>query len=118
MTGKLILLVEDDPDVSDTLRSLLIAFGYRVEVASDGQKGLRVLREGVRPSIILLDLMMPNMDGHRFRDVLREDLELNAIPTIVLTADMRASAEKLGVTACFRKPFDPAELLAAIKQHC
>lgn len=118
MNSKLILLVEDDPDVSETLRSLLVAFGYRVEVASDGQVGLRVLRDGLRPSMILLDLMMPNMDGHRFRDVLREDAELNAIPTIILTADTRADAERLGVTACFRKPFDPAELLSAIKQHC
>lgn len=112
-----ILVVEDDPDVADTLRGLLRAFGYEVEIAPDGNHGLRALRAGLRPSLIVLDLMMPNMDGHRFREVQRLDPELSAIPTMVITADARATAERLGVTACLRKPFDPEQLLETIKQH-
>jgi CheY-like chemotaxis protein len=118
MTQSTILLIEDDPDVADTLRGLLRAFGYQVELAIDGNHGLRALRSGLRPNLILLDLMMPNMDGHRFREIQRDDPELEKIPTMVITADARASAEKLGVAACFRKPFDPERLLDAIKQHC
>lgn len=113
-----VLLIEDDPDVADTLRGLLRAFGYEVEVAIDGNQGIRALRAGLRPNVILLDLMMPNMDGHRFREIQLGDPELVDIPTLVITADARATAERLGVTACFRKPFDPERLLEAIKQHC
>lgn len=113
-----ILIVEDDPDVLDTLRGLLRAFGYHVEVAYDGNSGLKVLRTGFRPNVILLDLMMPNMDGYRFYETQRSDPTLSMIPTMVITADTRATKEKLGVDDCFHKPFDPEALLEAIKRHC
>ncbi len=113
-----ILLVEDDPDVAETVRSLLRAFGYDAEVAIDGNFGLRALRAGLRPALILLDLTMPNMDGHRFLELQREDAELSQIPTLVITAEPQMTAERLGVAGCLRKPFDPEVLLATIKQYC
>ncbi len=116
--GKRVLLVEDDPDVSETLAGLLARFGYDVTSARDGVKAMRALRGGHVPDVIVLDLMMPNMDGYRFRDAQSEDPVLAAVPTIVITADRRASKEKLGVAACLRKPFDIDELLAEIGRQC
>jgi CheY-like chemotaxis protein len=112
-----VLLIEDDPDVSETLAGLLARFDYAVTIARDGQKALRALRDGPLPRLILLDLMMPNMDGHRFRNAQLEEPTLAAIPTIVITADAKASREKLGVAACFRKPFDVEALLNEIARH-
>jgi len=112
-----ILLVEDDRDVAETLAGLLARFDYSVRVARDGQKALGVLRAGELPRLILLDLMMPNMDGYRFRNSQVEDPRFAEIPTIVITADPRATKEKLGVAACFRKPFDVEALLAEIARH-
>jgi CheY-like chemotaxis protein len=110
-----ILLIEDDPDVSETLAGLLVRFGYSVTLARDGQQALSVLRAAEPPpQLIVLDLMMPNMDGHRFRNAQVEDPRMASIPTIVITADARASKEKLGVAACFRKPFDVETLLNEI----
>lgn len=111
-----ILLVEDDPDVSETLRGLLHAFGYDVRVAPDGNSAMRELRGGYTPRVILLDLMMPNMDGHRFREIQLDDPSLGQIPTVVITADARFDAARLGVAACFRKPFDPEALIEAIRR--
>ena len=112
-----LLLIEDDPDVSVTLAGLLAGFGYTVNHARDGQKALALLRSGERPRLILLDLMMPNMDGYRFRTAQLEEPELAGIPTIVITADGRANKDKLGVAACFRKPFDVEALLNEIARH-
>lgn len=113
-----ILVVEDDPDVADTVCGLLRAFGYHVEVAVDGNEAMRALRSGLRPKVILLDLMMPNMDGQRFRALQRDDPELSQIPIIVVSSDAKANAARLGVAACLTKPFEPEQLLAAIRQHC
>lgn len=113
-----ILIVEDDPDVSDTLGGMLQAFGYEVRSASDGNAALRELRSGYVPKVILLDLMMPNMDGYRFHEAKKSDPALASIPTVVITADARVTRESLGVDECFHKPFDPAALLEAIKRRC
>jgi CheY-like chemotaxis protein len=110
-----ILLIEDDPDVSDTLAGLLARFGYSVTLARDGQQALSVLRVSESPpQLIVLDLMMPNMDGYRFRNAQVEDPRMASIPTIVITAEARATKERLGVAACFRKPFDVEALLNEI----
>ncbi len=118
MIGAQILVVEDDIDVRETLETLLRAMGYGVVSTADGAKALAALRDGLRPRVILLDLMMPNMDGRRFRDLLAEDPALAGIPTIVVTVDPTITAASLGVTACLRKPFDCDELLREIKRHC
>jgi CheY-like chemotaxis protein len=113
-----ILLVDDDADVRDTLSRLLAVFGYEVESAHDGAAALQLLRAGLRPAVLLLDLTMPNVDGHRFRAIVGGDPDLARIPIVIVTADRRATAESLGVAALVRKPFDPGELLDVLKRHC
>lgn len=81
-----VLVVEDDADVRNALAELLTAEGYEVAVTSDGAEALSTLRAGLRPSVILLDLMMPNVDGWDFRRAQLEDPALAAVPVVLLTA--------------------------------
>ncbi|MGZ3416365.1 MAG: response regulator [Polyangiales bacterium] len=110
-----LLLIEDDRDVLEAMVGILEALGYQVDTATDGARALTVLRTANKPHVILLDLMMPNMDGYRFRATMREDPELARIPVIVITADRRVDEASLGVV-CLKKPFDPEDLVAAIKR--
>jgi CheY-like chemotaxis protein len=118
--GKKILVVEDDFMLGETISLLLGAEGYRVAVAANGREAMRLLRGPERPHLILLDLMMPVMDGQQFRDELRQDPELAAIPTVVFSAaaDARQRAEALGAAAFLQKPVDTVALLEAVKCHC
>src|SRR5262249_25644384 len=90
-----ILIVDDDEDIRDLLKILLEADGYRVEVASDGQDAWRQLREGERPALILLDMMMPHMDGEQFLKRLRSS-NLSKLPVIILSGN-EATQEKAQV---------------------
>jgi CheY-like chemotaxis protein len=96
------------------LTTLLRDEGFSVIAMPGGREAMKYLRESPPPQLIVLDLMMPNMDGHRFRNAQVEDPRMASIPTIVITADARATKEKLGVAACFRKPFDVEALLNEI----
>src|SRR5512132_4356371 len=95
---KRILIVEDDVDVRDALMQVLEFEGYRVTGASNGEEALAALRAGGRPSLILLDLMMPVMNGSQFRAAQLADRALAAIPVIVLSADagLEEKASRLG----------------------
>jgi len=81
-----VLVIEDDPDVRNALTELLTGEGYEVTPASDGGEALDVLRAGLRPSVILLDLMMPKVDGWDFRRAQLEDPALADLPVVLLTA--------------------------------
>jgi CheY-like chemotaxis protein len=109
-----VLVIEDDPDVAETLSGLLARFGYPSRLERDGHQALKALRSGIDVRVIVLDLMMPNMDGHSFRREQLADPRFASIPTVVITADPRVTMESLGVRACFRKPFDVEALLAEI----
>ena len=110
-----LLLVEDDPDVAHMLSTLCELEGHSVLRAAHGREALEVLRGGVRPDVILLDLMMPVMDGWQFRRQQREDPELADIPVIVLSAVAdRGRLAEIAPAAAFRKPVLLDELLAAI----
>ena len=80
-----VLVVDDDPVVRELLRRQLEAEGYRVSEAADGRAALARLREGV-PSVILLDLMMPEMDGFELMEAMRREVGWASIPVVVLTA--------------------------------
>ena len=81
-----VLVIEDDTDVRTALADLLSAEGYVVSVTADGGEALQTLRGGLRPSVIVLDLMMPNVDGWDFRRAQLEDPALAEIPVVLLTA--------------------------------
>jgi len=108
----LILIVEDDPTVSGLLETLMHMEGYETLVAKDGLEGL-LKAEFRRPSLILLDVMMPNVDGERVLDELREGGEFANIPVMIVTgrADAHATFDKVvGRENVITKPFDATAL--------
>jgi two-component system, chemotaxis family, chemotaxis protein CheY len=113
-----ILLVEDDVDVRDALVEALSDRGYAVETAGDGLVALQVLRGGKRPGVILLDLMMPRMDGVEFRIAQRADPKLADLPVIILSADARMDekARAMKVQDAIRKPIDLEQLYRVIER--
>jgi DNA-binding response OmpR family regulator len=118
MTNPHVLVVEDDPSVRGLLQTLLSAEGYDVATASDGLAGL-VKASSRRPSLILLDLMMPDLGGIRVLEELRGDPALSDVPVIVVTGKIDAIAglqEVLGEESVFAKPFGVAELLARVAE--
>jgi CheY-like chemotaxis protein len=119
-SGKHILVVEDDRDIRESVIEVLEDEGYVVSAASDGQQALALLRSGAaRPHLVLLDLMMPVMNGFQFRDEQRKDPALAHIPVVVITADVnaRAKAEGLGAAGFIQKPVKIQPLLDVIEQH-
>ncbi len=115
-----IACIEDQPDIAELIDIILRRKGYLVLKAYDGDEGLALVREH-RPDVILLDLMMPGLDGWRFHAQLREDPELKDIPVIYVTA--RASTEERlraleqeGAAAYIVKPFSPRELIDIIER--
>ena len=114
-----VLVVEDDPDILRALVQALEDEGYAVRAAENGRAALAALRApGARlPCVILLDLMMPVMDGWAFRAEQLRDPLLAEIPVVVLTADGSAAARSavLEVAGALRKPVELLTLLAAIQ---
>ena len=112
-----VLVVDDDPSIQGFLAEALVDEGYAVRTASDGRQALEVL-DGWRPRLILLDLMMPEIDGWTFRAEQRRRSDLADIPIIVLSAtrDLEARAVALAPARVFSKPFDLDALLTAIDE--
>jgi len=110
-----ILVVDDDDDVRDSVAGLLRREHHQVTTAADGQEALAHLVGGCRPRLILLDLMMPNMDGFVFVMEVRK-LGLAHIPVVVFTAagDASSEARKINAAGWLQKPFTPEELLDTI----
>ena len=118
MNPPLVLVVEDDPSVRGLLQTLLSAEGYEVTTASDGLAGL-VKASSTHPSLVLLDLMMPDLGGVRVLEELREDPALAETPVIVVTGKVEAVPgirDVLGEDNVFVKPFAVAELLQRVAQ--
>jgi two-component system chemotaxis response regulator CheY len=114
-----LLVVDDDLDIRDALQDVFELEGYAVLLAADGLEALAQLRQvETPPGLILLDLMMPRMDGFAFREALRHDAALSDIPVLVASADLdiRGAAEGLDVAGWLRKPLDLPELLSAVKR--
>jgi two-component system chemotaxis response regulator CheY len=114
--GRLVLVVDDDPDILQTLGLCLSTEGYRVLMAANGKEALYIL-ENERPSVILLDLMMPVMDGWQFVAEL-EHRGRRDVPLLILSADrsVRGHAEQLRANGHLAKPFDLDELLGKVQQ--
>jgi CheY-like chemotaxis protein len=111
-----ILIVEDDVDVRDALVQVLEFEGYRVTSATNGAEALAELRAGAPPGLILLDLMMPVMDGRQFRVAQLADPALARIPVVVLSADggVEQKATTMGAAAYLKKPIEVDSLLDVV----
>jgi CheY-like chemotaxis protein len=113
-----VLVVEDHADLREMLAVLLESEGFEVHVACNGREALESLRRS-RPSVILLDLMMPVMTGDEFRAEQLADPKYRDVPVICMTAahDGRERAARLHANAYFQKPVDFERLLGAVRQH-
>jgi CheY-like chemotaxis protein len=113
-----VLIVEDDADLREMMAQLLAIEGYNAETVANGRAALDYLRKGDFPEVILLDLMMPVMDGWEFRRRQREDPQLAKVPVVVLSALDPARAADLGGAAVLKKPLDFDRLLELVRQYC
>jgi len=110
-----ILLVEDDADINATLREMLEEEGYEVIATPNGRAALEALEHLPAPTLVLLDVEMPWMDGYDFLAHLRRDARHAEDPVVVVTASRRTPPEAAEV---LHKPFDFEVLLDAIQRHC
>lgn len=115
-----ILVVEDDTSIREMLRLMLELEGYRIYVAANGEEGLTTLRslgEKDRPCLILLDLMMPVMNGWQFVEALGEQTMLATIPVVVVTAfgDKSKTLKSSGV---LKKPIELDALFSMVRRYC
>ena len=114
MTSK-VLIVEDDPSTIELVRLYLQRDGYKVIAAMDGTEGLRLAREA-RPDLVVLDLMLPGMDGMQICQALREE---STVPIVMLTARVeeedRLAGLDMGANDYITKPFSPRELAARVR---
>jgi len=118
LSKKTILVVEDDPSIAELLRYNIEKSGYGVTVAEDGEKGLDLARRS-RPDLVILDLMLPGIDGIEVCQSIRRDLRLADVPIIMLTARTSETDVVVGLTVgaddYVPKPFSPSVLIARIR---
>jgi DNA-binding response OmpR family regulator len=119
-TRKLILVVEDETDAAELLQYHLRRGGYATKIANDGRTALNTAIE-LKPDLILLDLMLPNLHGFEVARLLRSCPATQHIPIVVLTAmtslDSKIKGFSLGVDDYVTKPFEMKELIARVKAH-
>ncbi len=120
MSVKSILCIEDEPEMIDLIRLILGRRGFEVRGASGGEEGLRMMRESV-PDLVLLDLMMPDMDGWEVYQQMKADESTRNVPVIVVTAKAQNIDKVLGlhiakVDDYIAKPFGPQDLLESIEK--
>jgi CheY-like chemotaxis protein len=113
-----VFIVEDDLDTREMLARFLELEGFTVESAENGKQALERLGGGGRVCVILLDLMMPVMDGWQFREAQVQDENLAKIPVIVVSAAGRDRIERIDADAYMAKPVDLDELLGRVTQFC
>lgn len=114
-----LLVVEDDREIRESLCELLLQEGFEVRTASNGEEALVMLREQPDVRAIVLDMVMPVMNGATFRGEQLADPRIASIPTILLTGrdDSMPLARALGAAACVRKPFTPEALLEVLSRY-
>jgi CheY-like chemotaxis protein len=118
---RVLMIVEDDRDLRESIIEVLADREYQAIAAGNGKEALEQLRASpVKPCLILLDIMMPVMDGWQFRAEQEVDPDLRGIPVLVLTAhgNPRRAAAEMGVAGFLSKPVQLPMLFAAIEQFC
>jgi CheY-like chemotaxis protein len=111
-----VLVVEDDIDVRETLAELLEGEGYEVATVEDGRAALEWLSHGELPCIMLLDLMMPIMNGWEVLEHVRQDVTLSDLRIAVITAAARQ--KPAGADELLSKPVNIERLLDVVQRHC
>src|SRR4029077_11326583 len=113
-----VLIVEDDEDLREMMAQLLMLEGFHAATVANGREALEYLHEAQKPDVILLDLMMPVMDGWEFRRQQQADPALAPVPVIVLSALDQAGATSLEAEAFLKKPLDFDRLLSLVRTYC
>ncbi len=118
-TDRRVLVIEDDADVRTMISIMLTIEGYQVSTAENGQEALDLLRHGDHPNLILVDLMMPVMNGWQFRAEQVRDPNLARIPAVVISGGDRVAehTRALGAADYLRKPIDLDVLLATVQRY-
>lgn len=111
-----VLLVEDDLDALEALGDLLESHGYGVLSAHHGAEALQLLKESPLPRLIVLDLLMPTMDGWEFRSRQKSDPRIAGIPVVVVSAS--STSRPIDADLVLRKPVDVDRLLQTVAKHC
>jgi len=114
----LLLVVDDDPDMRDAISELLEEEGYRVVRVENGRAALEFLRAGGRPSMILLDMMMPVMSGWQFRREQQRDPSIQCIPVVMITASEERRADLIPNQQVLTKPVRADEVLKSVHRYC
>jgi CheY-like chemotaxis protein len=109
-----IFVTEDDPDVRASIAEILREEGFEVEEFGNAEETLVALRAGERPCVVLMDLLMPRMNGQQFLSALRADPRFAKIEVVILTG---ARTTLPGVDV-LRKPFELADLISTVRRHC
>jgi two-component system, cell cycle response regulator DivK len=119
MTAPTILLVEDNADNRTIYGTILRHVGYTVAEASSGEEGLRLARE-LNPSLVLMDVAMPGIDGWEATRILKQDPTTAGIPVVALTAhamaEDRRRAEEVGCDGYLSKPIEPRRVVEEVKR--
>ena len=115
-----VLVVDDTPD-NLSLLSGVLKDEYKVKVANSGERALQILQAGPLPDVVLLDVMMPGMNGHEVLRRIREDDRMRAVPVIFVTAMSEAADEErgfaIGAVDYIVKPISPPTVLARVRTH-
>jgi len=120
VSGKLVVCIEDEPEMIDLVKLILSRKGFQVVGAMGGREGLEAI-QAHKPDLVLLDLMMPDMDGWEVYQKMKANDATKAIPVIVVTAKAQSIDKVLGlhiakVDDYITKPFGPQELLESVEQ--
>lgn len=120
-TKKTILIVEDDVFLSDMYSTKFNASGYDVRLVEDGKQCVDVLKEGLRPVVVLLDIVMPKMDGIEALTMLKKDDDLKGIPVILLTnlgqeSDIAKGMELGALDYLVKAHFTPSEVVKKVEE--
>jgi DNA-binding response OmpR family regulator len=116
---KRVLVLEDEPNISEALRFILTRNGWRVDVSADGHAAMGAMRDDP-PDLLILDLMLPGLNGFDILKSLRAEDGTRDLPVLMLTAKGQAAdrceAERLGVTRFMTKPFANADVINAVRE--
>jgi CheY-like chemotaxis protein len=114
----LVMVVDDDDDIRETLAGLLEDEGYEATAVANGREALDALQGGMAPRVILLDLMMPVMDGAEFRRAQLADPRLVSIPVVLITAAGLEPVQRSDYDEVLRKPLKVDRVLAVVAEFC